>query len=296
MPQCDWRVRGLMLVWIGFTLLVTGFVWIVPIEVFQQWAFDRAGQGQFERFEAVGSAEFSVWLSRIACLAAIFVSGIVWWNLDRWANFAAETWAGLRAVTLSSSASNNSTSRSLVGRLRTLGGRALLIVWGVLFVVHFANGIRERIHEWPYFRFNSGDVVLPNISDSNRAVIRYLREATPENARILVASDQKLFFLSYYLRPRVLLHRMHPESEHVIPLKDQERKLNAYRLEDLSPHDLEQMPHDYTLEYFEHPDFVERGRLLEDRGWIEFMRRREQNPTLIPPYVVRLRPVEGTRP
>lgn len=285
-----------MLAWIGLTLLIAGFVWIVPIEVFQQWAFDRAGQGQFERFEAIGSSEFAVWLGRVTSLVVLFLSVTIWRDLDRWANFVHEAWSGLLTMTAVSFSPDDASSRSLAERLRTIGTRGIVIAWSILFIAHFANGIRERIHEWPYFRFNSGDVVLPNISDSNRAVIRYLREATPENARILVASDQKLFFLSYYLRPRVLLHRMHPESEHVIPLKDQERKLNAYRLEELSPHDLEQMPHDYTLEYFEHPDFVDRGRLLEDRAWIEFMRRREQNPTLVPSYVVRLRPVEGTHP
>ena len=112
---------------------------------------------------------------------------------------------------------------------------------------------------------------------------------------ILVASDQKLFFLSYYLRPRVLLHRMHPDSEHVIPLKDQERKLSAYRLDDLSSDDLQQLPHDYTLEYFEHPDFVDRAQLLDDTTWISFIRRKQQSPSFVPPYVVRLRPAGGRR-
>ena len=165
----------------------------------------------------------------------------------------------------------------------------------LLFAVHAAEGIGQRIHEWPYFRFHSGNTVLPNISDSNRAVIRYLLEATPPDARILVASDQKLFFLSYYLRPRTLLHRMHPDSEHVIPLKDQERKLNAYRLDDLTDADLQQMPHDYTLEYFEHPDLVDRSQLLSDSAWIAFVRRSRQDPTFVPPYVVRLRPAAETR-
>ena len=292
----DWRVRGLIIAWIGITLLASGFVWIVPIEVFQQWAFDRAGQGPFERFEAVGAAEFTGWLCRITFLVVTIVSLRIWWDVDRYAADAVSMVAGLVTLTRTGATSSNPPSRHFVDRARTFGCRGLLIAWSLLFVSHFWSGLRERIHDWPYFRFNSGDIVLPNISESNRAVIRYLRDATPANARILVASDQKLFFLSYYLRPRVLLHRMHPDSEHVIPLKDQERKLNAYRLEELSPNDLLQMPHDYTLEYFEHPDFVDQSRLLEDPAWISFMRRREKNPSLIPSYMVRLRRVGGTRP
>ena len=120
----------------------------------------------------------------------------------------------------------------------------------------------------------------------------HLQQATPSGARILVASDQKLFFLSYYLRPRTLLHRMHPDSEHVIPLKDQERKLAAYRLNELTADDLAQMNHDYTLEYFEHPDLVDMSQVLSDPAWVTFLRQREGNRLLVPSYEVKLRKVE----
>jgi len=41
-------------------ILIGGFLWLLPLEVALQWAVDRAGQGQFERFEAIGAAEFMV--------------------------------------------------------------------------------------------------------------------------------------------------------------------------------------------------------------------------------------------
>ena len=90
----------------------------------------------------------------------------------------------------------------------------------------------------------------------------------------------------------MLLHRMHPESEHVIPLKDQERKLAAYQLDELTADDLAQMPHDYTLEYFEHPDLVDPSQVLSDAAWVDFIRQREANRSLIPSYLVRLRKAE----
>lgn len=283
----------LVLIVIAFTtsILISGLAWLVPIEIIQQWALDRAGQDPYARFEAVGKAEFSVWLIRIASSILPFLIWYIWSNVNGAISFANAAWNGLATATTCSTHQDSSLGKSSP---KTIACRTILVAWMILFVAHFAHGIGDRIHDWPYFRFNSGNVVLPNISDSNRAVIRYLQEATPPNARILIASDQKLFFLSYYLRPRTLLHRMHPDSEHVIPLKDQQRKLNAFRLEDLSPDDLKQMPHDYTLEYFEHPDLVDPSKILDDKAWINFIRRREKNPTLIPSYEVRLRATKET--
>ena len=274
------------------TLLVTGFVWIVPIEVIEQWSFDRAGNGSFERFEAVGKADFFVWFYRIAGLLLLVAISRICWNLPRWWTFGRDLWQGLIAVTRSGSQLDSDSSRLWPDRLRTFGCRGLLVAWGIVFMAHFGHAIGLRAHDWPYFKFHSGEVVLPNISESNRAVIRYLQQATPPDARILVASDQKLFFLSYYLRPRTLLHRMHPDSEHVIPLKDQERKLAAYRLNELTADDLAQMNHDYTLEYFEHPDLVDMSQVLSDPAWVTFLRQREGNRLLVPSYEVKLRKVE----
>ncbi len=277
------------------SLLASGVLWFIPVEVVQQWALNRAGSGAFERFQAIGEAEFSLWLLRIASTILPILIWFVWSDWNWWFDYFTDVWRGLLVLTEPSSLPRDSNQLSLARRARTWGCRGMLLTWVVLFGAHAAQGVGQRIHEWPYFRFNSGQVVLPNISDSNRAVIRYLQEATPPNARILVASDQKLFFLSYYLRPRTLLHRMHPESEHVIPLKEQQRRLSAYRLDELTTADLEQMPHDYTLEYFEHPDLVDRSQIFDDKAWIAFIRRREHNPSLVPAYVVRLRAARENR-
>jgi hypothetical protein len=290
-----WRLHGAMLIAFVASLLTCAFLWLLPVDVAQQWAFDRAGSGAFDRFEAVGTAAFSLWLLRVAATLLWILIWIVWSDLTGWLAYGFAIWLGLMAITESESREVPTSHKSLFRRVRTIGCRGFLMAWLVLFGVHAAQAIGLSIHDWPYFRFNSGEVVLPNISDSNRAVIHYLQEATPPDARILVASDQKLFFLSYYLRPRMLLHRMHPESEHVIPLKDQQRKLVAYRLDELTAGDLEQMPHDYTLEYFEHPDLVDQSQIMADAGWISFIRRREHNPSLVPSYVVRLRAVREQR-
>jgi len=295
-PAVAWPIRvAMVLLFVGL-LLACAAAWVVPIEVFQQWALDRAGTGEFAKFEAIGEAEFSVWLVRIVSLSLLIVGSILWRDLARWVAFVNAAWTGLMQVTRTDDDGAAQAHTSMMQRLRTVGIRAFLCSWAVLFVAHTVHAIGLRIHDWPYFRFNSGEVVLPNMSVSNKAVIRYLQQTTPPHARILVASDQKLFFLSYYLRPRTLLHQMHPGSEHVIPLKDQERKLEAYRLSDLSAEDLSRMNHDFTLEYFEHPSMVDAKQVLDDSAWIAFIRGREQNPNLIPNYLVRLRPAGAHQP
>lgn len=274
-------------------IAIAGAAWAVPVEVVQQWAFNRAGQDTYAQFEAVGGAEFSLWALRLVSSILPIAIGFLWWNFSAFQIWFADAVCGLVKLT---SRSSPPLAQRTIDRIRTFGCRVFLICWMVLFLAQVAIAFGQCRREWPYFRFNSGEVVLPNISETNRAVIRYLETATPPDARILVASDQKLFFLSYYLRPRVLLHRMHPDSEHVIPLKDQERKLNAYQLNDLTDADLRQMPHDFTLEYFEHPDLVDRSQILSDPQWISFIRQRERNPSYSPNYVVRLRSVEEGRP
>jgi hypothetical protein len=140
--------------------------------------------------------------------------------------------------------------------------------------------------------------VLPNMSESNRDVIRYLQSTTPEDARILVASDQTLFFLSYYLWPRQVFQRRHPESEFTVPQPDQARQLAAYRLSDLTSEDIASIDPDYVLEYFEGPEYVEPERVLDDARWIAFVRQLHEDHGYVPPYNVRLQPIAdaGSRP
>ncbi len=280
-----------IIIGLGFIILliVCGYYWLVPIEVIEQWAFDRAAENSFDKFESVGKADFYVWLWRIVAPIMAIVVLRIWWDLARCQAFSFAACSGFAEITRVTPPHGSNREASIADQIRTFGCRGLLIGWAVVFVSHSIHGIGLRAHDWPYFRFKSGEEILPNISESNRAVIRYLQKATPPDARILIASDQKLFFLSYYLRPRMLLHRMHPGSEHVIPLKDQLRRLDAYQLDELTAEDLAQMPHDYTLEYFEHPELVDRSHVQDDTAWVTFLRQHDRNPSLVPSYLVRLR-------
>ena len=103
-------------------------------------------------------------------------------------------------------------------------------------------------------------------------------------------SDQKLFFVSYYLLPRHVLHRIHPDAEHLIPRKNQERQLAAYRLSEIPTTLLQQQRPDYILEYFEGAEYVEPGRATEDAAWVRFVRTWQRDPNYVPPYTVVLRP------
>ena len=276
------------------TLIATVLVWLIPIEAFQQWAYDRAKPEQFARYEAIGAAEFLTWTARIGLPLLLCITIFVFRRSARFATFVVNLIRGCGQLTEQANFAGN--QKTFGNRWRTFGCRVILLSWLLLFVGHAVYAFGQRAYDWPYFHFNSGQVVLPNISDSNRAVIRYLLSVTQPDSRILVASDQKLFFLSYYLRPRTLFHKMHPESEHVIPLADQQRKLNAYRLNELTAEDLRQIPHDYTLEYFEHPDLVNRDEVLDDRNWVTFYRTQQRDPSLVPSFLVRLRKVGDSQP
>ena len=268
-------------------LLSGGLMWFLPIDVVQDWAYQRAPDNDFLRFEALGHAEFICWLLRIVGPLLLIAALLAWRDISRTAGFVSDAWNGLLTVT-------RWGADSLIGnRWRTGLTRLLLVAWSLLAVGHFADALRQRMHDWPYYRFRSGAQVLPNISDSNRDVIRYLKQATPENSRILIVSDQKLFFLSYYLLPRRLFHRMHPDSEHVIPKENLQRQLATYKLADLDEQTLRRIAPDYILEYFEYPDGVDRSAVLDDQSWIEFLRQTYRNPSLVPGYLVRLRRFEG---
>lgn len=263
-------------------LLSGGLMWFLPIDVVQNWAYERAPDSDFHRFEALGHAEFLCWLFRIVGPLQLIASVFVWRDLSRWAGFVGDAWNGLLAVT------RMGADSSIGSRWRTAIVRVFLVAWSLLTIGHFAEALQQRMRDWPYYRFRSGAQVLPNISDSNRDVIRYLKQATPKESRILIVSDQSLFFLSYYLLPRRVYHKVHPESEYVIPLAHQQRRMMAFRLSELDATEIRDLRPDYVLEYFEHPDFVDNDRLMEDRAWLSFLRQDYQNPQYVPSAMVRL--------
>ncbi|MCA9052223.1 MAG: hypothetical protein KDA75_00225 [Planctomycetaceae bacterium] len=282
---------------LGCLLLVTlgaaAGVWLLPVEFFQNWNVGRvvgalrseAGPAAapvedavaFAAYEAAGQAEFLTWLGRIvlpalACLALI---GIV--RGRQLATSMTEGWSGfLRGTRVGDG-------------VRTAAIRIFVAAWMLLFGVHLAGGLLQRGRDWAYFQWRSGEDVLPNMSSENRLVIRYLQHATPPDARLLICSDQNLSFLSYYLRPRRVFHRVHPDAEFVIPQPGQSRPLAAYRLEDLTTEEMSNIGPDYIVEYFEGPDYVDADRRTEDQRWLSYWRSMTGSSGS-PSYVVVLRP------
>lgn len=273
-------------------LVITGAVltaaaWAVSPEMADNWAFARSGTS-----ESLLDARILLWLLRIGAPATV---AACWLALRR----LSETQATLHTLVHElATATRLSDSDATASRVRRAVVRSVIVVWLILAGVHWADAARRVVHEWPIYRFRSGAQVLPNMSESNRDVIRYLRSATPEDARILVASDQTLFFLSYELWPRQVFQRRHPDSEFTVPQPDQARQLAAYRLSDLTSEDIAAIRPDFVLEYFEGPEYVEPDRVLDDPHWIAFVRQLHGDRAYIPPYNVRLRPItdSGSRP
>lgn len=256
--------------------------WLLPADLIQFWLGLSTNAQTFAEFESAGRVEFFWWALRWLAPIAAVVSITVGRRLHQ--TFASLTDATTMILAL--------TQVSGESRWKTRSLRGLLIVWAGLFVWQSGWAIWKRSEEWPFYRLRSGQKVLPNISDSNRDVIRYLEAATPKTARIFVASDQKLFFLNYYLLPRRLFHRMHPDAEYVIPKEHQQRLMAAYRLSELDPAVIARTRPDYILEYFEHPEMVDRSRLYEDAEWIRFNQSRPRETPFVPTYLVSLKRYE----
>ena len=271
-------------------LLFSGLGWLIPAEVVQVWAFKQASANDsYALFESLRMAESLQWAARWLGLVMAGMGLVLWRQRSRVAPWIEGAMRGFWRVTAGDDpASLEGPVRPRLARIVSTIKRVAILSALVLSLGHWGEAIRQRFRDWPYYRLNNGDEVLPNISDSNREVIRYLRLATPDHCRILVVSDQKLFFLSYYLRPRQLYHRMHPSAEHLIPQANQARQLAAYRLADLPPDAWNCQP-DYVLEYFEGAEYVEPARLTEDWSWLAFFREGADDPQAVPGYVVRLR-------
>lgn len=269
-------VRLILILMLLISVPGTVYAWLMPVEYFQTWMIERANPDQYSQFAAHEQGQALTVLLRILLplLAILTIAGFVFY--PRVVQLATHCWQTLKQLT------------SLQQLGRTYLFRVLLISWFILGLVHFAGGVSRRIEDWPWYHFRAGSEMMPNISDSNRDVIRFVKEATEDDTRILVLSDQKLFFLSYYLLPRKLFHPLHPESEFVLPKEFQQRQLKAYRLSDLDTDYLEQISPDYILEYYEGKDYLENDRLLEDTRWLEFMRS-QYGPDYQPSFNVRLK-------
>ncbi|MBL8851265.1 MAG: hypothetical protein JNG89_16405 [Planctomycetaceae bacterium] len=179
--------------------------------------------------------------------------------------------------------------------MRSFVVRAAMAAWLVLALVHWEAGARKAIHEWPVYEFAPGDDVLPNMSTSNRDVIRCLQEATEERSRILCFSDQTLYFVSYYAWPRVVLQRVHPDSEFVVPQEGLSERRAAYRLNDFTDGQLADWAPDYVLDYYASPEFVAEDPLDFDPRMIAFLRHTYDDPAYLPECPMRLRRIAEVR-
>ena len=283
----NFALKAGLLCGVCLAAVATLVVWLLPVEAIQGWRIGFESSDPYAQFEAAGQAEALTWLARTVLPVATLL--LLWslWNSAR-VNAALSQAAG--GLARSTDCRDPERPHALVNALRTWGLRAFLAGWVLLFLVQSVDGVLQRGRDWAYFRFRSGGDVLPNISFENRDVIRYLRQATPETARILVGSDQSVFFLSYYLLPRRIFHKVHPEAEFVIPQPGQQRPLTAYRLSDLSAAEIASIHPDFVLEYYETPTYNDPARRLEDANWVAFWRSLHGS-TEVPPYFVSLRRV-----
>jgi hypothetical protein len=272
------------------SICLTMAVWLIPVDVVKVRAYDAAPQDAFAQFEAIGRAEALWWFFRVATVLGTIATAYTLFHRIQTARFIVGLIDDvLMMLILVRRAAPQPFSRRVVLMIRCIA----IIAMVALACVHQVHGINQRAKDWAYYELNDGDATLPNISESNRAVIRYLRESTPEDSRIFVVSDQKLFFLSYYLLPRKIVHRMHPSAEHLIPRKNQERQLAAYRLSELPDGVLAKQRPDFVLEYFEGSEYVQPERTMEDSRFLDFVRKQQQDPNYIPPYTVVLTRAES---
>ena len=260
------------------SLLAAGAAWILPVEVAQSWAVERVARDAFLQYEASSAMTANVWFVRCAASVVATVMTLVWWQRRRAVPFL------VRVLTEFWTA----TAPPTAGAATTTVCRLMIVAWMALAVVHLGLSVQRRLWEWPVYALQSGRTILPNISDSNREVIRYVAAMTPAGSRIFVVSDQKLFFLSYYLLPRRMYHATHPDSEFVIPQPHNQTQLVAYRLEELDPVRIERLRPDYILEYFESAPHLKGADLYQDQNWLNHLRRRH-GPTRRPDYLVALR-------
>lgn len=263
---------------------LAAIAWLLPLDVAQAWAVGRADNNDFAVFEAYGAITATMWFVRcVSSLLVVFLS-IVWTRHRTAGPMMARAASGFWLATIPAPNTNSKPSS-----FRTTAVRLIIVAWLVLGVYQLGRSVNRRLWDWPLYQLHAGQTILPNISENNREVIRFLAATTPPNARILVMSDQKLYFLSYYLLPRRLYHPSHPDSVFVIAKPYNQRQLASYRLQDLTAKQIQELNPDYILEYFEGKQFIEGENLSRDSNWLNFQRRRF-GPNWQPSYLVSLRP------
>jgi hypothetical protein len=263
---------------------LAAIAWLLPLDLAQGWAVGRADNNDFAMFEAYGAITATMWFVRCGSTLLVALLSVVWARHRMTAPMLARAANGFWLATVP--APNTDSKRS---SFRTGAVRLIVVGWLMLGVYQLGCSINRRLWDWPLYQLHTGQMILPNISENNREVIRFLAATTPPNARILVVSDQKLYFLSYYLLPRRLYHPSHPDSVFVIAKPYNQRQLASYRLQDLTPEQIQELHPDFILEYYEGKQFIAGENLSLDSNWLNFQRRRF-GPNWQPSYLVSLRP------
>ncbi|HEY4258562.1 MAG TPA: hypothetical protein VGM98_00320 [Schlesneria sp.] len=278
----------LVVSWFLMAALVA-IAWLLPLDVAQAWAVGRADNNDFAMFEAYGAITATMWFVRCVSTFLVVLLSVAWARQRTTVPMIARVANSFWLVTIPTPTTDlkRSSFRTTVVRLIVAG-------WLVLGVYQFGCSVNRRLWDWPLYQLHDGQTILPNISENNREVIRFLAATTPPKARILVMSDQKLYFLSYYLLPRRLYHPSHPDSVFVIAKPYNQRQLASYRLQDLTADEIRQLHPDYILEYFEGKQFLEGENLSRDPNWLNFQRRRF-GPNWQPSYLVSLRPYSAEK-
>ena len=115
--------------------------WILPVEVAQSWAVDRAAKDEFARFEAFEATTATVWFIRWAAMAIVLILSVAWIRRRRaipvLAQVATEFWQ-TSAASASPSSPPKTSFRSQVVRL-------FVVAWLVLAVVAVGRGVKDQV-------------------------------------------------------------------------------------------------------------------------------------------------------
>ena len=287
-------IHFVVMVGIVAGIVVSVVTWMLPVDLAMDLAVTRTAWSTLAEFERAGRAE-AIWMfCRVAGPLLLIVSLAA--RRGRLLHTVRDLIEGWRQTTTASVSVESSTSSTHAANTQSRSLTALIrvciVAWIGLAVLHAGACLWRRIEDWPVYRFRSGHTVLPNISQQNRDVIHYLQSVTPPDSRLFVISDQKLYFVSYYVLPRRVYHLTHPDGEFRIPAGYGARTIPTLLEADLPAGYLETLDPDYIVEYLESSKYMDPDRMYDDASWIAFQRAR-YGPGYQPTYQVSVRPYQS---
>ena len=99
MRPWEWIAVGSLSVFTSITTLLVVVAWFLPVEVFQNWAFEYATEDSYRRFEAVGQAEAICWIIRIVGPLVLIGAVRLIRNRESASKGFQRTWQGFLTVT-----------------------------------------------------------------------------------------------------------------------------------------------------------------------------------------------------